>query len=249
VRILVAGSSGRTGTPLSRLLATQGHTVVAAARSSGVDVTSGDALERVMAGVQVVIDVTSASSRDPQEISRFFETSSRALLAAGRRVGVTHHVMLSVVGADHMTGSAYMRAKIAQERVVTDGGVPYTIVRATQFFEFIAQFGDLFESGGEVRLPAARMQPIAVADVSAALATIVVGRPANGIVELGGPRVMTIRDAVARVLSARGDERAVIASEAVSYFGASLQEDTLVPGPKSLRGGLDLDEWLTESEE
>ena len=225
------------------MLAESGHEVVAVSRSSGVDVTSVEALEPDMAGVQAVVDVTSVASRDPDEVIRFFETSSRVLTAAGRRFGVAHHIVLSVVGADRMTGSSYMRGKIAQERVVAAGGVPYTIVRATQFFEFVAQFGDLFAAGAEVRVPAARMQPVAVADVSAALASLVTATPANGIIELGGPQAMPIRDAVARILEARGDRRLVSASTKVSYFGASLEEDTLVPGPDALRGPTTLDEW------
>jgi uncharacterized protein YbjT (DUF2867 family) len=197
--------------------------------------------------VHVVVDVTSVASRDPGEVTRFFETSSHTLTAVGRRSGVAHHLILSVVGADRMPGSAYMRGKIAQERTVAAGGVPYTIVRATQFFEFVAQFGELFAADGEVRVPVGRMQPVAVADVAAALASLVTAAPANGIIDFGGPRAMTIRDAVGRILEARGDARPVAASPAVSYFGASLQDDTLVPGPEALRGKTDLDAWLRMS--
>ena len=245
VRILIAGGSGRIGSRLARLLTEQGEEVVVAARSTGIDTVSGVGLGDAMRGIQVVIDVTNAPSRDPEEIARFFGDSSRTLTAAGRRVGVAHHVILSVVGADEMPGSPYMRGKMMQERVVAGAGVPFTIVRATQFFEFVAQFGETFAAGGEVRVPAGRMQPIAIDDVACALAAVAARPPVNAVIELGGPTVMAIQDAVARVLAARGDRRGVIASESVSYFGASLHGDTLVPGPDALRGSIDLDAWLS----
>ena len=244
-RIFVAGASGRIGSRLSTLLANQGRDVVRASRSTGVDLATGAGLDEVMRGVQVVVDVTNAATRQPEEVRRFFEASTDNLIAAGRTAGVTHHIVLSVVGADRMPGSPHMRGKMAQERRVTDAGIPFTILRATQFFEFVATFADVFAIDGEVRVPAARMQPIAVEDVAAELAMRATRSPMNGIVDLGGPRVLSIRDAVSRILASRGDRRPVTASRETSYFGASLEDDTLLPGPDGRRGTLELEEWLT----
>lgn len=243
-RILVAGASGRVGSRLAALLVAQGHDVVRASPSTGVDTVSGTGLDESMRGVDTVVDATNRASRDGDEVRRFFETSTAHLVAAGRRAGVEHHVVLSVVGADRM-GSGYMRAKVAQERLVMEGGIPFTIARATQFFEFVATFAEVFAANGEVRVPDARMQPIAIEDVATALAARLALRPRNGIVEMGGPAAFPIREVVARIANARGDRRPVTASRDVLYFGAPLEEDTLVPGPDAERGALTLEEWLT----
>jgi uncharacterized protein YbjT (DUF2867 family) len=198
-----------------------------------------------MRGAQVVIDVTNARSRDPAEVLRFFQTSTRNLIEAGRDAGVAHHLALSVVGADRMPDSGYMRGKVAQERAIAESGVDFTILRATQFYEFVAGFGDAFASGDCIRVPDARMQPVAIDDVASALASLAHGGPANGIVEIGGPEVMPIREAVSRILESRGDRRPIASSREVAYFGARLDEDTLVPGPGALRGKLDLGGWLS----
>jgi uncharacterized protein YbjT (DUF2867 family) len=243
-RVLIAGASGQVGSRLAALLGDKGHDVVAASRSNGVDAFSGAGLDAAMKGVDVVVDVTNARTRDPEELRRFFEASTRNLAAAGRKAGVAHHIALSVVGADAMPDSPYMRGKIAQEQAIAAGGIPYTILRATQFFEFVAGFAEAFATDGEVRLPDARMQPIAVDDVATALARLSGDAPSNGVREVGGPEAMTIRDAVSRILTARGVVRPVTAARDVRYFGARLDRDTLVPAPSAWRGATDLDAWL-----
>lgn len=244
MKVLVVGASGAIGSRLVPIMAEQ-HEVLAASRSTGADTASGRGLQAVLHGVQVVIDVTNIRSRDPNEVRRFFESSTRNLAAAGREAGVLHHLVLSVVGADLMEGSGYMRGKVAQEQALRESGLPFTIVRATQFFEFVATFGDLFASGDEVRVPDANMQPIASDDVAVALAGLASCAPANGIVDLGGPDVMTIREAVSRILEAHGDRRPVIASSDVLYSGARITQGTLVPRPNSLRGQFSLTDWLS----
>jgi uncharacterized protein YbjT (DUF2867 family) len=209
-----------------------------------VDTVSGTGLDESMRGVNTIVDATNMPSRDADDVRRFFETSTGTLLAAGRRAGVSHHIVLSVVGAGRMQ-SAYMRAKVAQERLVIEGGIPFTLAPATQFFEFVATFADAFAVDGEVRVPDARMQPIAVGDVAAELAMLASGPPANGVFEIAGPRPFGIREAVERIARARGDRRPVTASRDVLYFGAALEDDTLLPGPGGGRGTLDLEEWLT----
>ena len=244
MKVLIAGASGAIGSRLAAILADQ-HEVVAVSRSSGVDTVSGRGLENALRGVQTVIDVTNIRSRDPEEVLRFFESSTRRLTAAGLEAGVEHHITLSVVGAHRMEESGYMRAKVAQERALMRSGVPFTILRAAQVFEFVASFGDVFADGDEVRVPDAKMQPVASEDVADALATLTSRPPANGVVDVGGPRVMRIRDAVSRILEARGDRRTVRGVQEVPYFGAVIAEDTLVPPPGAMRGTLELADWLS----
>jgi uncharacterized protein YbjT (DUF2867 family) len=244
MKVLIAGASGGVGSRLAALLADR-HEVVAASRSSGIDTISGSGLGPALRGVQVVVDVTNTRSRDPDEVMRFFDTSTRNLTTGAREAGAAHHIMLSVVGADRMQESGYMRGKVAQERVVAASGVPFTILRATQFHEFVAGFGDVFGSDTDVRVPAANMQPIAIDDVAEALSIIVNGHPANAVAEVGGPAVMSIRDAVSRILESRGDRRPVAASKSVRYFGAAIEGDTLVPGRDARRGTLSLNDWLS----
>ena len=206
---------------------------------------SGVGLDAATDGVDTIVDATNVVGRAPDEILHFFETSTSNLVAAGRRAGVRHHIALSVVGADRMPDSPYMRGKVAQERVLADGGVPFTIVRATQFFEFVASFPAVFAAGADVHVPQARIQPIAIENVVAALAMRVGHAPANGIVDVAGPRAYAIRDAVARVIAARGEQRSVTASSDVRYFGAKLEDDTLLPLGAAGRGVLELEEWLS----
>lgn len=245
-RVLVAGASGRVGSRLATLLSARGHDVVRASRSTGVDLLTGAGLDESMRGVNTIVDATNLASRDAAEARRFFETSTGNLVAAGLQAGVSHHVVLSVVGADRMQ-SAYMRAKVAQERLVMAGGIPFTIARATQFFEFVATFADAFAVDGEVRVPDARMQPVAIDDVAAELTLLVNRPPENGVFEIAGPRPLSIRDAVTRIARTRGDRRPVIASREALYFGAPLEDDTLLPGTGGGRGNLELEEWLTRN--
>jgi uncharacterized protein YbjT (DUF2867 family) len=246
MRVLIAGASGGIGTRLVKLLRDR-HEVVPASRSSGIDTVTGDGVAAAMRGVQAVIDVTNIRSREPHEVRRFFESSARNLTLRGRDAGVQHHITLSVVGADRMPGSAYMPGKVAQERAVIESGVPYSILRATQFFEFVAGFADVFASERGVCVPDANMQPIASDDVANAIARLIERSPANAILEVGGPEVMPIRHAVSRIMETRDDARVVTSAQGVTYFGASIEQDTLVPGPAAIRGSLSLEDWLSRS--
>jgi uncharacterized protein YbjT (DUF2867 family) len=199
-----------------------------------------------MRDVSLVIDVTNVRSRVSGEARGFFESSSRQLVSVGAASGVAHHVVLSVVGADRMPGSPYMSAKMMQEDIVRGSGIPFTILRTTQFFDFVATFDELFENQGEVRVPGALMRPVAIEEVVAALTHVAARPPGQGIVELGGPETMSIRDAVQRILDARGDPRTVRASRSISYFGATLEEDTLLPAANAMRGVVTLDAWLSQ---
>ena len=229
LRIFVAGASGRVGSRLFRSLASRGDEVIAGSRANGVDTASGAGIAAAIRGSEILVDVTNAISRDPDEVKRFFVDSSTNLVAAAREAGVRHCVLLSVVGADRMPDGGYMRAKVAQEQIVAKSGLPYTIVRATQFDEFVATFGDVFAAEGGVVVPDALVQPIAIDDVVRGLVKVIDGPPVNGIVNLAGPRAMPMTEAVALALRARGDSRRVIASRDVRYFGALLERDTLVP--------------------
>ena len=242
-RVLIAGGSGAAGTRLAAALASRKHEGVIAARSAGVDTASGRGLAEAMRGVEVVVDVTNARSRSREEVADFFQTSARNLIDAGRHT-VRHYIVLSVVGAHRMAGSAHMAGKLAQEGEVAGAGVPFTILRATQFFEFVAGFGDIFGTDNGVRVPDANMQPMAIDDVAKALAMIVDRAPADRILEIGGPRAMPIREAVARILVWRGDQRPVTSSSDVLYFGAALEKNTLVPESDAMWGATTLEDWL-----
>ena len=203
---------------------------MSASPSSGVNALTGEGLAEALAGAKVVVDVSNSPSWEDAAVLEFFETSTRNLLAAEAAAGVGHHVALSVVGADRMPDSGYMRAKVAQERLIEAGGVPYTIVRATQFFEFLGGIAESGADGDTVRLPTAPMQPLAADDVAAALADVAVGPPVNGIVELAGPEALSIAEFVGRFLAASGDKRTVVADPQARYFGAALDGRGLNPG-------------------
>src|SRR5262245_24167020 len=217
MKIVVIGGSGLIGSKLVRNLRERGHEVVAASPSSGVNAVTGQGLAEAIAGTQVVVDVSNSPSWEDDAVLKFFETSTRNLLAAEKAAGVGHHVALSVVGSDRIPDSGYLRAKAAQERLIKAGGVPYTIVRATQFFEFL---GGIAGTADPVRLSTAPMQPVAAADVSAALADVAVGRPLNAMIELAGPETLPMAEFVQRFLTASGDMRKVIPDPKARYFGA-----------------------------
>lgn len=241
------GGSGHIGAKLVALLAAGGHDAVAASRRTGVDVLTGAGLAAAVEGADAVVDVSRAPSYADAEVFEFFTRATRNQLAAATAAGVAHHISLSVVGAHAMgrAGSGFMRAKTAQEELVADPGVPHTIVAATQFFEFGAAIADHATVDGVVRLPPVHNQPVAGIDVAAALARIAVEPPRNGRVELGGPERMLLTDFVATELAARGDPRPVVIDDTVRYFGAQLDDDTLVPGPAALRGETTLAAWLS----
>jgi uncharacterized protein YbjT (DUF2867 family) len=244
MKIVVIGGTGLIGSRLVSILRSKGHEVLAASPDSGVNTITGEGLDAALAGAQVVVDVANSPKFDESSI-QFFETSGTHLLAAEQRAGVRHHVALSIVGTDRLPNSAYLRAKVVQENLIKKSGIPYSILRSTQFFEFI---GRIVSPGDQsVHVSAARFQPILSADVVAALADVTLGQPINGIVEVGGPEKFSMAELVTRVLRANGDQREVIADEHASYFGTELGDDSLVAGPGARLGSKHFDEWLKES--
>ncbi|AWB22821.1 NmrA family transcriptional regulator [Methylobacterium currus] len=229
MKIVVIGGSGLIGRQLTKDLADKGHEAIAASPSTGVNALTGEGLAGVLAGAAVVVDVANAPSFEPASVLAFFERSSRNLLAAGRQAGIRHHVALSIVGTDRLDENGYFRAKVAQERLIAASGVPYTIVRATQFFEFVGAIAEAAVTGDRLVVPDADFQPIAAADVAAALADVAVGAPANGTIEVAGPDREPFRTFVARRIAASGDARPVSADRAARYFGARLERGSLVP--------------------
>jgi uncharacterized protein YbjT (DUF2867 family) len=247
MKIVVIGGSGRIGKKLVALLRERGQEAVAASPSSGVNTLNGEGLAKALAGASVVVDVTNSPAWADAAVLEFFETSTRNLLTAEATAGVTHHVALSVVGADRLPDSGYMRAKVAQEGLIKAGNVPYSIVRATQFFEFLGGIAGSGGAGETVRLPTAPMQPVAADDVAAALADVAEETPVNGTVELAGPEALPIAAFVGRFLAASGDTRTVIADPQASYFGAALDVRGLTPGDKPRIGPTRFEQWLSRA--
>ena len=245
MKIVVIGGSGLIGKKLIPLLQDRGHEAVSASPSSGVNTLTGEGLAEALKGAQVVVDVSNSPSWADAAVMEFFDKSTRNLLSAEAAAGVGHHVALSVVGADRMVDSGYMRAKVNQEKVIAAGGVPYTVLRATQFFEFLG--GIAGQGGGEIRLPTTPMQPLAADDVAAALADIALKPPLNGTVEVAGPESLSIADFVGRFLAASGDKRKVIADPDAGYFGAALDDRGLNPGAGALIGPTRFEEWFSRS--
>ena len=243
MKIVVIGGSGLIGKKLVPILREHGHEAVSASPSSGVNAVTGEGLAEALAGANVVVDVSNSPSWADDAVMEFFDTSTRNLLAAEKAAGVGHHVALSVVGADRMPDSGYMRAKVHQERLIEAGGVPYTIVRATQFFEFL---GGIAGNGRrrQSALPTAPMQPLAADDVAAALADIALEPPANGMVEVAGPESLSIADFVGRYLAASGDKRTVVADPEARYFGAALDAAGLNPGANPRLGPTRFEDWF-----
>ncbi|WP_379137154.1 SDR family oxidoreductase [Paenibacillus sp. sgz500958] len=229
MKIVVFGGTGLIGTKLVNKLLVLGHEVVAASPSRGINAVTGVGLAEALSGAQVVVDVTNSPSFEDNDVMEFFTTSTRNLLAAEAAAGVEHHIALSVVGTDRLLQSGYFRAKMAQEELIQESGVPYTIVRATQFFEFAGGIAYTATEGQTVRLPSAWVQPILAEDVSAALVDYTLGVPANGISDLAGPERLRLDEFVRQFLSANQDPRQVIADADTGYFGAELSEDSLVP--------------------
>jgi uncharacterized protein YbjT (DUF2867 family) len=247
MKIVVIGGSGLIGKRLVNHLRQKAQEVVAASPSSGVNAITGEGLAEALTGAQVVVDVANAPSWEDAAVLDFFETSSRNLLAAEAAAGVGHHVALSVVGTDRLLASGYFRAKMAQENLIKASRLPYTIVRATQFFEFVSGIAQFSTEGATVRLPAALMQPIAADDVAAALAEVAVAQPLNATVELAGPEPIRMDELVRRFLSASGDPRKVMTDARARYYGLEVNDQSLVPGANPRLGPTRFEDWLSHS--
>jgi uncharacterized protein YbjT (DUF2867 family) len=247
MKIVVIGGSGLIGKKVVSILRQQGHEAVSASPSAGINSLTGEGLAGALAGANVVVDVSNSPSWADADVMAFFDTSTRNLLAAEAVAGVGHHIALSVVGADRMVDSGYMRAKVNQEKLIETGGVPYSIVRATQFFEFLGYLADSGAEGDTVRLSTAPMQPLAADDVAAALADIAVGAPLNATIELAGPEKMSIADFVRRFMAASGDKRKVIADPNALYTGATMDGRGIAPGENPRLGPTRFDDWFKRS--
>jgi uncharacterized protein YbjT (DUF2867 family) len=247
MKIVVIGGSGLIGSKTVERLRKKGHEVVAASPNSGVNTITGEGLADALAGAQVVVDLANSPSFEDKAVLEFFETSGRNLLAAEAAAGVGHHVALSVVGTERLQGSGYFRGKMAQENLVKGGRIPYTIVRSTQFFEFmgaIAQSGTVEQT---VHLPPAYMQPIASDDVADAMTDIALAAPVNGTIEIAGPERVRLSELVGRFLRANKDPRKVVADTHALYFGLELNDQSLVPGDNPRIGATRFDDWLSQS--
>jgi uncharacterized protein YbjT (DUF2867 family) len=244
MKIVVIGGSGLIGSKLVTRLDEYGHEAVAASPDSGVNTLTGEGLADVMDGATVVVDVSNSPSFEDAAVLEFFETSTRNLLAAEAAAGVEHHVALSVVGTERLSESGYFRAKIAQEQLIRNSSVPYSLVHATQFFEFIKSIAAGATDGDTVRLAPVLIQPMAADDVARAVGQVAVGSPVNGVVEVAGPEQFRLDELIRRGLAARNDPREVIADPNARYFGALLSERTLVPGDGARLGETRFEDWL-----
>ncbi len=247
MKIVVIGGTGLIGSKTVAILRQGGREVVAASPQSGVNTITGEGLKEVMAGAQVVIDLANSPSFEDKAVLEFFESSGRNLLAAEAVAGVRHHVALSIVATDR-TDNGYFRAKVAQERLIVASGIPYTIIRATQFLEFLGGIAASSADGNIVRLPPSLFQPIAADDVAAVVAEVALAAPRNGIVEIAGPERAPFNEIVARYLKAVGDPREVVCDPEARYWGGRIEERSLVPLGEARLGRIGLDEWLRGSQ-
>ena len=247
MKIVVIGGTGLIGSKLVEKLQKDGHEAMAAAPNTGVNTLTGEGLAEALEGAQVVVDVANAPAWSDAEVMDFFQTSSSNVLDAEAAAGVGHHVALSVVGAGRLAESGYMRAKIAQEELVKAGPVPYTIVRATQFFEFIGRIAESAADGDTVRLSPAFIQPEAADDVASTLADVAVGTPLNDTVELGGPETFRLDELARRLFAANDDPRQVTADVHARYFGAELDDRSLTPGDDARIAPTRFEDWLSQS--
>jgi uncharacterized protein YbjT (DUF2867 family) len=247
MKVIVIGGTGLIGSKVVAKLREQGHDAVAASPNTGVNTITGEGLAAALMGAAVVVDVSNSPSFDDEAVLTFFETSTRNLLAAEAEAGVRHHVVLSVVGTERLSASGYFRAKIAQERLTRDSSIPYSIVHATQFFEFVKSIADAATNGNTVRLAPVLIRPMAAEDVASVVSRIAAGVPVNGIVEVGGPQEFRLDELVRRALSARHDPRVVVADPHARYFGAELGEGTLVPGDNARLAETRFDDWLRQA--
>jgi len=247
MKIVVIGGSGLIGKKVVTNLRQHGHEVVAASPSSGVNTVTGEGLAQALAGAQVVVDVANAPSWEDNAVLAFFETSGRNLLAAEAAAGVGHHVALSVVGTDRLLASGYFRAKMAQEKLIKASPIPYTIVRATQFFEFVGGIAQSATEGQTVRLPPVLMQPIASDDVAAVMADVALAEPLNGTFDLAGPEPIRQDDLVRQFLKATLDSRTVVTDPKALYYGIEVNDQSLTPSDKARIGPTRFEDWLRRS--
>ena len=246
MKIVVIGGSGLIGSKLVIKLRDHGHEAVAASPNSGVNSITGEGLAEALKGASVVVDVTNSPSWEDAAVLTFFETSTRNLLSYGAAAGVKHHVALSVVGTERLLASGFFRAKMAQENLIKSSSIPYTIIRATQFFEFVRGIADFSTDGNKVRLPSALIQPMAADDVATAVSRIATGAPVNGTVEVGGPEKFRLDDLARKYLAANKDPREVVTDPKASYYGVELNERTLVPGDDARLGETRFETWLAQ---
>jgi uncharacterized protein YbjT (DUF2867 family) len=253
MKIVVIGGTGLIGSKVVNILRQRGHEVVAASPSSGVNTLTGEGLAEALKGAQVVVDVANSPSFEDKPALDFFETSGRNLLAAEKAAGVKHHVALSVVGTDRLTGSGpgslsgYFRAKMAQENLIKASGIPFTIVHATQFFEFVKSITKSATGGSTIQLSSVLMQPMASDDVAAAVAEVALGQPVNGMIEIAGPDQIRQDELIRQYLSATGDARKVVTDAKAGYFGIAVNDQSLVPGDNPRLGPTHYEDWLKRS--
>jgi uncharacterized protein YbjT (DUF2867 family) len=243
VKVVVIGGTGRIGSKVVAILRQGGHEVIAASPDSGVNTITGEGLEKAVAGAQVVIDLANSPSFEDKAVLEFFQTSGRNLLAAEAAASVRHHVALSIVGTDR-SDNGYFRAKVAQEKLILASGIPYTIIRSTQFMEFLGGIAAEATQGSKVRISPGLFQPIAAEDVAPIVAEVALAAPANGIVEIAGPDRAPFNDIVARYLKAIGDPREVVKDPEARYFGGRVEDRSLVPLGEARLGRIGLDEWF-----
>jgi uncharacterized protein YbjT (DUF2867 family) len=248
MKIVVIGGTGLIGSKVVEKLKAKGHDAIAAAPNTGVNTITGAGLKEAMAGTQVVIDLANSPSFEDNAVLEFFETSGRNLLAAEAAAGIRHHVALSIVGIDRTPDNGYFRAKVVQERLIEASGIPYTIIRSTQFLEFLGAIAASSAEGNAVRLAPGLFQPIAADDVAAIVADVALAAPRRGIVEIAGPEQAPFNEIVARYLKAVGDPRTVVRDPEARYWGGRVEERSLVPLAEARLGRIGLDEWLRRSQ-
>ena len=247
MKIVVIGGTGLIGSKVVTCLGDAGHEAVAGSPDSGVNTLTGEGVAEAFNGAAVVVDVSNSPSFEDQEVMEFFTASTTNMLSAEHDAGVGHHVALSIVGADRIPDSGYLRAKVAQEKLIAEGGIPYSIVHATQFFEFVTRIADEATDGDTVRVPPVLIQPMAANDVAAAVCEVSQGPPVDGVLEIGGPEELRFEDFIRRGLTAKDDPRTVVSDPEARYFDALLEERSLVTGPGARLGPMRFEDWLAQS--